>query len=170
LAEDLPWAAGSFDRVFCVHALHHFQNKERFLSEARRVLRPGGRMMTIGLDPHTGTDQWYIYDYFEAALQNDRARYPASGKIRDWMQAVAFTDCVTREVQHSPGRLPVRTAIEQGRLQKSATSQLSILTDEQYDGGINRIRTHMESAESRGDVFYLTADLRLYATYGSVPV
>jgi ubiquinone/menaquinone biosynthesis C-methylase UbiE len=64
LAEDLPWAAGSFDRVFCVHALHHFQNKERFLSEARRVLRPGGRMMTIGLDPHTGTYLWYIYDYF----------------------------------------------------------------------------------------------------------
>jgi len=168
LAENLPCTTESFDRVFCVNALHHFDDKATFLVEARRVLRQGGRLMTIGLDPHVGTDQWYIYDYFESALDTDRRRYPAAHQIRQWMHAAAFTDCVTREIQHLPVRLPARTALEQGRLAKGASSQLSLLTDEQYQKGIDRIRQGIESAEARGSSFYLTADLRLFGTFGSV--
>jgi ubiquinone/menaquinone biosynthesis C-methylase UbiE len=41
-------ADASFDRLFCVNALHHFRDKRAFVVEARRVLRRGGRMMTIG--------------------------------------------------------------------------------------------------------------------------
>ena len=145
------------------------RTKPTFLAEARRVLRPGGRMMTIGLDPNAGTDQWYIYDYFEPVLENDRRRYPAASQIQEWMDAVQFVDCVTREVQHLPARLSARTAIEQGRLDKGATSQLSVLTDEQYQQGISRIRKGIESAEALGESLDLTADLRLYATFGSVP-
>jgi SAM-dependent methyltransferase len=168
-AEHLPWATKSFERVFCVNALHHFQDKERFLAEARRVLQAGGQMMSIGLDPHTEIDRWYIYDYFQPALELDKRRYPASSQIRDWMHAAGFTDCATHEVQHLPARLSARTAIEQGRLEKAATSQLSVLTDAQYNLGIDRIRQAMESAEARGGSLYLTADLRVYATSGSVP-
>ena len=169
LAEHLPWRSASFDRVFCVNAFHHFQNKAAFVAEARRVLRPGGQMMTIGLDPHTGIDHWYVYEYFEPALLTDKRRYLASNQIRDLMHAAGFIDCATFEVQHLPVQLLARPAIEQGRLEKAATSQLSLLTDEQYDHGIDRIRTAIESAEARGEALYLTADLRLYATVGSVP-
>jgi ubiquinone/menaquinone biosynthesis C-methylase UbiE len=169
LAEQMPWATESFDRIFCVNALHHFQNKAAFLDEAGRVLRPGGRLMTIGLDPHTGMDQWYIYEYFESALQTDRRRYPSSSQIRDWMHAVGFVDCVTREVQHLPVRLSAGVAMERGRLDKAATSQLAVLTGAEYQQGIDRIRKAIESAEAQGDSLYLTADLRLYATFGSVP-
>ena len=168
MAEHLPWAAESFDRLFCVNALHHFRDKRTFLAEARRVLRRGGRLMTIGLDPHTGLDHWYIYEYFEPVLEMDRRRYPASSQIQEWMEAIGFVDCVTREVQHLPARLSARPAIEQGRLDKGATSQFSVLTAEQYQQGIDRIRRAIESAEGQGDSLYLTADLRLYATSGSV--
>jgi ubiquinone/menaquinone biosynthesis C-methylase UbiE len=169
LADQLPWTANSFSHLFCVNAFHHFQNKEWVLAEARRVLQPGGRMMTIGLDPHTGIDRWYIYEYFEPALEVDKGRYAASHQIRDWMHAAGFIDRTTHEVQHLPTRLSARIALEQGRLEKAATSQLSLLTDEQYDLGIDRIRTDIESAEARGDTLYLIADLRLYATVGRVP-
>ena len=70
-AERLPWANESFDRVFCINAFHHFQDKVAFLTEAMRVLRPGGLMMTVGLDPHTGVDRWYIYEYFDNVLEID---------------------------------------------------------------------------------------------------
>ena len=169
LAERLPWTSESFDRVFCINAFHHFQDKAAFLSEAMRVLRPGGLMMTVGLDPHAGVDRWYIYEYFENALEIDRRRYPASSQIREWMQAAGFDDCVTREIQHMPVRLAAREALEQGRLEKSATSQLSVLTDEEYGRGIDRIREAIESAEVRGESLCLGADLRLYATFGAVP-
>ena len=168
-AEHLPCASDSFERVFCINAFHHFQDKAAFLSEAMRVLRPGGLMMTVGLDPHAGVDRWYIYEHFENALEIDRRRYPASSQIREWMQAAGFDDCVTREIQHMPVRLAAREALEQGRLEKSVTSQLSVLTDEEYRRGIDRIREAIESAESRGESLCLRADLRLYATFGAVP-
>jgi len=168
VAEQLPWTSAAFDRVFCVNALHHFKDPRTFLAEARRVLRPGGGVMTIGLDPHTGLDRWYIYEYFDSALENDRRRYPPAAAIRDWMRHAGFVDCVTREVQHLPVRLVAREALDQRRLEKSATSQLLVLTDAQYERGLDRICTAIESAEARGEILYLTADLRLYATFGSV--
>jgi ubiquinone/menaquinone biosynthesis C-methylase UbiE len=167
VADCLPFAAESFDRLFCINAFHHFRHKQRFLAEAKRVLRPGGQFMTIGLDPHTGIDRWYVYDYFEPALESDKQRYVATSQIRDWMAAAGFVDCVTREVQHIPARLAARTALEEGRLAKTAGSQLALLTDEQYECGIDRIRRDSEAAEARGDSSYLIADLRLYATWGS---
>ncbi len=44
-AEALPYADGSFDLVTCRAAPHHFARPQRFLAEARRVLRPGGRLL-----------------------------------------------------------------------------------------------------------------------------
>jgi ubiquinone/menaquinone biosynthesis C-methylase UbiE len=167
-AEQLPWATGTFERLFCINAFHHFDDKVGFLAEARRVLAPGGQMMTVGLDPHVGIDTWYIYEYFEPASRIDKSRYAATSQIRDWMRARGFTDVRTSEVQHLPARLSARQAIEEGLLDKAATSQLAVLTDEQYRRGMDRIRRAVESAEARGETLYLSADLRLYATYGAV--
>jgi hypothetical protein len=115
-----------------------------------------------------GVDQWYIYEYFENALEIDRRRYPASSQIREWMRAAGFADCVTREIQHLPVRLGARAALEQGRFDKSVTSQLSVLTDEEYRQGLDRVREAVESAEGRGESLSFSADLRLYATFGTV--
>lgn len=41
-AEDLPFAAGSFDAVTCRIAPHHFPDVARFVREIARVTRPGG--------------------------------------------------------------------------------------------------------------------------------
>ena len=168
-AEHLPLRSQTFERVFCINAFHHFEDKVGFLSEAHRVLVPGGQVMTVGLDPHTATDRWYIYEYFEPALAIDKRRYPSSNQIREWMLALQFSSVRTSEVQHLPVGLSARAAIEQGRLRKGAASQLAVLTDEEYQRGVERLRRAVESAEARGDSLCLTADLRLYATFGSVP-
>jgi SAM-dependent methyltransferase len=167
-AERLPWPAESFDRVFCINAFHHFTDKTTFLAEARRVLRPDGILMIVGLDPHSGVDQWCVYDYFEGTVEIDKQRYPSSSSIREWMRIAGFEDCVTREVQHLCAQLPAREALEHGQLHKAVTSQLSVLTDEEYQRGIERIKTEIKRTESRGQTLLLTVDLRLYGTSGSV--
>lgn len=167
-AEQLPWGDRTFERVFCINALHHFEDKFGFLREARRVLVPGGQIMTVGLDPHTGADRWYIYEYFERVLAIDKIRYPASHQIREWMHALGYSSVRTSEAQHLPIRLSARAAIEQGRLDKNVTSQLAVLPDEE-ERGLERIRRELELAEAGGESLYLTADLRLHATFGSVP-
>ena len=40
----LPLAGGAFDLVLCAETLEHVRDVQLFLSEIRRVLRPGGRL------------------------------------------------------------------------------------------------------------------------------
>ncbi len=167
-AERLPWQAESFDRVFCINAFHHFTDKATFLTEVRRILRPGGRMLIVGLDPHRGVDQWFVYDYFPESFVIDRQRYPASSSLRTEMEAAGFQNCTTQEVEHWAYRLPANEILRQGRLDKAATSQLSVLTDAEYQRGMEQIHVDMEHAKATGQTLLLAADLRLYGTSGSV--
>lgn len=166
-AEALPWRAASFDRVVCINALHHFADPVAFFGESRRVLRPGGGLLVVGLDPHTGLDRWWVYDYFPSALAADRTRYPATQVIRHRMAEAGFGGCETQEAQHLPAALPVRAAADRGLLERSSTSQLMVIPDEEYHAGVARIRAARPGAGEREPT--LRADLRLYATTGWLP-
>jgi len=45
LAEQLPFADGSIERIFVVDAFHHFADQPLAASELVRVLQPGGRLV-----------------------------------------------------------------------------------------------------------------------------
>jgi ubiquinone/menaquinone biosynthesis C-methylase UbiE len=168
LAEALPWRDAGFDRVLCVNALHHFTDPRAFLAEARRVIRPGGGILTIGLDPHAGQDRWWVYDYFPSALPADRARYLPTATIRGLMHDAGFVNVETHEAQHAPAAVSVRAAVERGLLDRSSTSQLMVISDDEYLAGLERIRSAQASAP--GEEPMLRADLHLYATTGWLPL
>ena len=50
-AEHLPFGDAVFDVVYCKDALHHVADPVRVVSEARRVLKPGGRFIAIEANP-----------------------------------------------------------------------------------------------------------------------
>jgi ArsR family transcriptional regulator len=54
--EDLPLADASFDVAVLSQALHHAEAPQKALSEARRILVPGGRVLVIDLLAHT--EEW----------------------------------------------------------------------------------------------------------------
>jgi ubiquinone/menaquinone biosynthesis C-methylase UbiE len=157
-AEHLPWAAGRFDRLFCINAMHHFSDADAFMTEARRVLRPDGALLIIGLDPHIGLDQWWLYDYFPAALKADRARYLATATIRRRLEAIGF-EPATELAQHICSATPFAVAIERGLIDRCATSQLMVISSREYEDGLHRLKAEQP---------ILRADLRLYATVGWV--
>ncbi len=54
LAEHLPLADASFERVLVVDALHHFRDQRAAVGELLRVLRPGGRLVIEEMDVTRG--------------------------------------------------------------------------------------------------------------------
>ncbi len=46
-AEELPFPDATFDRVWTIHAFHHWENPERGLVQCLRVIKPGGSLLII---------------------------------------------------------------------------------------------------------------------------
>ncbi len=60
-AENLPFAAHSFDLITCRIAAHHFPDIYRFVVECARVLKTGGRLVIQDhLVPHDARDKAYV--------------------------------------------------------------------------------------------------------------
>jgi ubiquinone/menaquinone biosynthesis C-methylase UbiE len=165
-AESIPWPDGYFDRVFCINSFHHFSDRALFMSEAYRILHSGGGLMTIGLDPHTGLDHWSIYEYWPETLQIDKDRYLPTAQIRRMMTNHGFTKCHSSISRHVNQSFPAHNELEEGRLAENVTSQLGVLSDEQYRKGYQRLLHAVELAESNGKVLNIVSDLRLYGTIG----
>lgn len=168
-AEALPFPDASFERVACINAIHHFDDLARFAAEARRVLVPGGRVLAIALDPSAGRDRWCIYDYFTPTFELDVARYPATALIRERFADAGFIACETTVAEHITFDRSAREALERNELARSVTSQLTILSDSEYEAGLARICAAASEAEARGEELRLSTDLHLFATFGTVP-
>jgi ubiquinone/menaquinone biosynthesis C-methylase UbiE len=164
-AEALPFSDATFDRVCCINALHHFRDRVRFFEEARRILKPGGGLLSIGKDPHVERDAWWVYEFFPEALVIDRQRFARVRTLRGELAAAGFTWAESFECDHIEASRPARDALTSGIVDRAYTSQLTVLSDDEFDAGVARIRNADAAA---GGELRLATDFYLYATIGWV--
>jgi len=169
IAETLPWPNDDFKFVFMVNALHHFSNPYQSIQEGVRVLEAGGALVIIGMDPYMQGQEWYLYRYFPETLPLDRKRYPQTVQIQKWMSAAGLARCKTYEAEHFYSRTEAREVIEQGQIDQSYTSQLTLLAEDEYEQGKRRLLEAIEAEEAKGKQLELHIDIRLYATEGFKP-
>jgi ubiquinone/menaquinone biosynthesis C-methylase UbiE len=167
-AGHLPFPDRCFDLVYCVNAIHHFQQQRTFVFEARRLLRRGGVLAVAGMDPRIHRGRWYVYDYFEGTYETDLARFPSSGTVLDWMAEAKLERVEWRWVERILDQKRGRAVFDHPFLQKDSCSQLALLSDEAYAAGLDRIEAALASAEAEGETLIFSTDLLLAMVVGWV--
>jgi SAM-dependent methyltransferase len=168
-AAKIALQGAAFDLVFCVNAMHHFDNPEAFVHEARRLLRPCGVLAVVGSNPHDGRGTWYAYDYFPGTWETDLRRFPSWGTVFDWMVDAGFEEIEWRVVHRIVDHKVGREVLNDPFLQKDACSQLALLSDEAYAAGLGRIEVAVEEAEAAGEKVIFPAEIHLSAIVGRSP-
>jgi ubiquinone/menaquinone biosynthesis C-methylase UbiE len=157
----LPYQDESFDLLYSVDAVHHFGHHYAFVSEAFRVLKPGGAFVTIGHDPHEGTTKWYAYDYFDGVYDTDLRRYPSGTSMLEWMKDAGFENISTQTVEHIQNIHVGEGILRDPFLKQNATSQLALLDKDVYDAGVERIKLALAEAGKNNETIVFNADIQV---------
>jgi ubiquinone/menaquinone biosynthesis C-methylase UbiE len=165
-AEELPFPVGSFDLVYCVNAIHHFQQPENFIGQARRALRPGGALAVIGMVPHRHREDWYIYRYFDGTFETDLARFPSWGEVLEWMFEAGLERMELSLVEEIVNPKYGAAVLEDPFLAKNACSQLALLSEQAYAVGLSRIRCALAEAEAQGEALVFQNTIRIHQLVG----
>lgn len=77
-AQDMPFAGSSFDAVTCAFGVLHFESPPAFFQEARRCLRPGGRLSFSVWAPPGPRSAFTIVNEAISAHGDSDAKLPSS--------------------------------------------------------------------------------------------
>ena len=166
--EVLPFPDATFDLVYCVNAIHHMDGQQTFIQEARRVLKDGGALAIIGMDPHQQRETWYVYEYFEGVYETDLARFPSWETVLDWMRAAGFRQTERRLVERIIDHKTSTTVLDDPFLQKHTSSQLALLSDAAYATGVQRIKTAVAAAQTAGKTLTFPTELVMEMVWGQI--
>lgn len=165
-AGSLPFPTAEFEMIFCVNAIHHFDQPQRFIAETHRILRSDGWLVVIGSDPHGNPDRWYGYQYFPGTYQTDLARFPGESRLVQWFASAGFQSFSRREVVRISEQLVGREVLADPYLQKQACSQLALLRDDEYNDGLVRIEQAIELAERCGNRIEFRTEITIFMWSG----
>ena len=112
---NMPFADGSFDRITCGYALRNVPDVEGALIEIRRVLKPGGKFLSLDFaHPGNRLYRWAYINYLIVTgslagillhgdadvyryIPESLKLYPGQRKVRETLERLGFVDTGYRE-------------------------------------------------------------------------
>ncbi len=155
-----PFKNNFFDLIFCVNAIHHFPDKEKFINECKRTLTTNGMLAVFVVDPHIDKD-WYVYKYFDPVYESDLKRFPSLELLKRLLELEKFEEVETKVVEEVYNIRIGNNVFNDPFLEKHHSSQLANLSDEEYQRGIenikNQIEKNPETVFTTSVIFYLVS-------------
>ncbi|MBX3036650.1 MAG: class I SAM-dependent methyltransferase [Anaerolineales bacterium] len=167
-ATNLPLKQEAFDFIYCVDEIHHFGNHQAFIQEAYRLLKTNGVFAVIGHDPHDeNSSNWYIYNYFDTVYDTDLRRYPSGASVLKMMKAEGFKNTSAEIVEHIQNIHVGEAVLKDPFLKHNATSQLALLSEKQYQDGIEKIKQTIGLAKDKKEnvVFRSEINVKMFLGY-----
>jgi ubiquinone/menaquinone biosynthesis C-methylase UbiE len=149
-AQALPLADASADAVMLVSMLHHVEAPGTALAEARRILRPGGRLALMAFTREDLEGLWYS-DWFPSTRAWMAASHPTLEQLREHLPgarriALEFHDVEDASLAALASR-PELLLEEHWRRQTSYFERLERDHRDELRAGLERLREAVE----RGD-------------------
>jgi ubiquinone/menaquinone biosynthesis C-methylase UbiE len=144
LAEQLAFAAGSFDLIFSVDVIHHVLDRASFYRQTARTLRAGGQICTVTDSREIIIQREVLSGYFPDTVDLELARYPRIAELQAWMAAAGLQGLQVITVEE-PYEL---TSI--GPFRDRAYSSLHLIPEEAWRAGLERLEREMARGPIRG--------------------
>lgn len=163
VAENLPFAARSFDGAICTLAIHHFTDLAAAFREVRRVLS-GGRFVIFTTTPEQ-TQGYWLNHYFPQALKWAIDVMPSLEAVRGALEQSGFR-FLEYEIWHIPEN-PVDLFLYAGKYQPE------LYFDPRIRAGISTFAAGGNTAEVETGLTKLSEDLasgqftRIAASYSN---
>jgi SAM-dependent methyltransferase len=142
-AENFPFPAASFDVVMSTDVIHHVHDRPSYFREAARVLRAGGKIVTV-TDSH---DDIYrrrpLTSHFPETVAIELRRYPSAEQLLEEMADAGFTDARLVAVSREYDLLDIQPYRDR------AFSSLQLIDEEAFQCGLRRLERDLESGPVR---------------------
>ena len=96
LAEQIPFAARSFDAIVLRLALHHFVRPQTVLAQLRSLLRPAGRLVVLDVLGPEDTRTAELRDVLERLRDPSHTALLSASAIADGLRQAGFALCNER--------------------------------------------------------------------------
>ena len=131
----LPLADGVAGVVLMSMVVHLLKQPGRAFAEARRVLRPEGRMVIWTFTPRH-VREFYLNEWFPSIAWIDGQRFPAGDTLEAGLRRAGFAP-VAVDIEEETGALAVEDVID--RVRGRYISTLSLVPPLEYRLGLQRL-------------------------------
>jgi len=134
-AYHLPLGDGAATLVVMVMVVHLLRQRVRAFREARRILRPGGRLSIWTFTPRH-VEEFYLNAYFPSIAVVDRPRFPSDAVLSAELSRAGFEE-VRVDLLVEPRQLDIAEVVD--RVRGRYISTLAMLPPLEYRLGLQQL-------------------------------
>jgi demethylmenaquinone methyltransferase/2-methoxy-6-polyprenyl-1,4-benzoquinol methylase len=147
-ARSLPLADESVDAVMLVSMLHHVEDPPAALAEARRILRPGGRLALM-VFTREDLEEFWLHDYFPSTRAWMIESHPPLAALVAMIPGARRIEVVYRDLEDGSlaalGGYPEKLVDPAWNRQTSYFERLERDHSDELEAGLARLRAELEA-------------------------